>query len=77
MPKAYRFTELIRRLRNYDPRFRVFVERGKGSHRMLYHPDISGQERSYALTFHGKIPEYGKGTIAAIKRRFDLPDGVL
>lgn len=43
MAKAYSFRELIRKLRKHDSRFEVYVNRGKGSERMLYHPDINGR----------------------------------
>ena len=62
----------MRLLRDRDKRFVILADRGKGSHRMLYHPDIGGRARSMPLTWHGGKP-LGKGLLQAIIRRFDLP----
>ena len=45
--RDYRF--VVGRLRAYDGRFEVHERRGKGSHRMIYHPDIGGGKRYYPL----------------------------
>lgn len=77
MPKPYTFLALIRALRTYDSRFEVHVRRGKGSHRMIYHPDIDGDPASFPVKYHGESTELRKGMISAIIRRFELPKGVL
>ena len=33
-------------------RFQIFENRGKGSHRMIYHPDIGGRAASMPIPFH-------------------------
>ena len=62
----------MRLLREHDKRFEIFSDRGKGSHRMLYHPDIEGQPKSMPLTWH-KGKTLGKGLLKSIVRRFNLP----
>ena len=47
------YREVERRLKQHDSRFQIFVTRGRGSHRMVFHPDINGKRRSYPLPFHG------------------------
>lgn len=73
MPRPQKYRQLIRKLRKHDERFEIFIEDGKGSRRSIYHPDIDGEEASYAIKCHGENTEYGKGTLAAIIRRFNLP----
>jgi hypothetical protein len=77
MPKTYKFRELVNALRSYDKRFEIYKNRGKGSERMIYHPDINGRSESYPIKCHGEGTEIRSGHIAAIKRRFRLPEGVL
>ena len=77
MPKPYRFNRLRRELRKYDKRFEFWENRGKGSERMLYHPDIDGRPESFPLKCHGEGTEIGRGAIRGIIRRFKLPKGVL
>ena len=38
--RTIEYRQLLKRLREFDPKFSVHTRRGKGSHRMLYHPDI-------------------------------------
>jgi hypothetical protein len=78
MPKkTYTFRELVKALKDYDKRFEVYVARGKGSERMLYHPDVDGRPESYPLKCHGEGGEIRKGHIPAIIRRFKLPKNLL
>ena len=58
---------------DHDPRFQEIRTRGKGSERMIYHPDIAGRSESYPIKCHGEGTEIRKGTLAAIIRRFKLP----
>ena len=76
MPKTYTYRELEKVLRNHDRRFEFYMNRGKGSERMIYHPDIDGRSESYPVKHHGRNTEIKAGTLAAIKRRFNLK-GVL
>ncbi|MCH7690304.1 MAG: type II toxin-antitoxin system HicA family toxin [candidate division Zixibacteria bacterium] len=75
--KPYKFHELVKALKKFDPRFEVKVKQGKGSHRMFYHPDINGQAKSFPLVCHGKGDEIDKRYIKGIINRFGLPDDVL
>lgn len=75
--KQYKFRELVKKLRKYDKRFVVFTEKGKGSHRMLYHPDILGRPVSFPLICHAEGDEVKVYYIVDIIRAFKLPDGTL
>jgi predicted RNA binding protein YcfA (HicA-like mRNA interferase family) len=75
--KPYKYRELVRKLREFDPRFEVYTRKGKGSHRMLYHPDIGGKSESFPLICHGEDTEIAKYYIKDIIRRFKLPEGIL
>jgi len=77
MPKPHKFRELIKILRDFDDRFGVFDNAGKGSHRQIVHPDIKGQKRSCPVKCHGNNTEIGVGMIKQIIRRFELPDDLL
>lgn len=73
MAKTYTFRQLIKKLRKHDPAFEVYVNRGKGSERMLYHPDINGRPESCPLKCHGEGDDIRMGHLSAIRRRFRLP----
>jgi|GEM_PF-659315 len=75
--KPYKYRDLIKKMKKYDNRFDVYVDRGKGSHRMIYHPDVNGKSASFPIICHSEGSEINKSYIAAIIRRFNLPDGVL
>ena len=49
MAKIYSCRELVRKLRRHDSGFEVYVNQGKRSERMLYHPDVDGAVRSPTL----------------------------
>lgn len=68
----YTFRTLKRKLKEIDPAFCFSKNRGKGSERMIYHPNINGREESYPIKCHGEGDEISKGTLGAIKRRFNL-----
>lgn len=72
MPKPKKHHEFQRILRKHDPRFEFYVSRGKGSHYIVYHPDIAGRAQSLPIPCHkGRdvLPCYLRQVI----RRFDLP----
>lgn len=73
-PKIYKCRELIKLLQEHDKDFSVIRERGKGSERMIYHPNVNGVKRSYPLPCHGDGATVRRGHLAAIRRRFELPD---
>ena len=77
MPHVYTFRELVRVLKDYDPRFYVDASRGKGSHRSITHPDIAGRLVAYPVKYHGDGTEIRRGTLSDIVRVFRLPRGVL
>lgn len=77
MPSVYKYHELVSRLKRCGKRFVIYIEKGKGSHRMIYHPDIDGEETSYPIKCRGPGTEYDKKTIGRIIDRFKLPKGVL
>lgn len=67
----------MRALRAYDPRFVLFEDRGKGSERIIYHPDIDGRPESIPVKCHGMNTEIRKDAVSDIIRRFKLPRGAL
>ena len=68
---------IVKVLRGYDKRFEVYEERGKGSHRMIYHPDILGRPVSFPVVCHGEGDEIHKKRIQEIVRAFNLPPKLL
>ena len=75
MPGPKKHHEFKRILKKYDPRFQFFVNRGKGSHYIVFHPNINGQHRSVPIPCHGSkdiLPCY----IRQVIRRFELPDDI-
>ena len=56
-------------LREHDRRFVILSGRGKGSERIIFHPNVNGRPESYPMTFH-KGRDVGKGMLKAIIRRF-------
>ena len=70
-PKKYR--EVISILLAHNARFQFLVNRGKGSERMIYHPDINGRPESYPIKCHGKGTELRQGYLTSLIRRFSLP----
>lgn len=75
--KPHKFLDLIKILKKHDSKFEVHTERGKGSHRMIYHPNVGGKPASFPIICHKKNQEIDKNTISDLIRRFDLPKGVL
>jgi len=39
---------------DHGPRFQEIRTRGKGSERMIYHPDVAGRSESYPIKCHGE-----------------------
>ena len=76
MPKPKTYRNVIRKLKNHDPLFEEWTSRGKGSERIIYHPNINGRAESYPLKCHGKGTTIGKGTLSALIRRFKLPNNI-
>ena len=74
MPKPRKYDDALRKLRKYDKRFEEHARRGKGSERMIFHPDIGGRPVSYPVKYHGKPTELRLHRLSAIIRAFGLPD---
>ena len=73
MPRPRTFRDVVRILREHDPRFEFLVNRGKGSERMIYHPDVNGRPASHPVKFHGDGTELRRGVLSSLIRRFALP----
>ncbi|MCB9479440.1 MAG: type II toxin-antitoxin system HicA family toxin [Deltaproteobacteria bacterium] len=73
MSKTYKLRELEKILKDYDPLFEIIERRGKGSHRMIYHPNIDGCSVSFPVVGHGKNNDMKPYVIPQIIKRFKLP----
>ena len=73
MPSVVKFRELQKLLLKHDPRFEFWKARGKGSERIIYHPDVDGRPESHPVKCHGRNQELRQGVISSIIRRFKLP----
>ncbi len=71
MPKPLSYREVLKRLKNHDARFVAYT--GKGSERILYHPEINGRPESHPVKCHGEGTELRKGVLSSLIRRFSLP----
>lgn len=74
MPGVCKYREVIRKLKRFDSRFLEYTNRGKGSERMIYHPDINGRARSIPIKCHGDNTEIRQGMLKSVIRRFELPN---
>ncbi|MBA2409957.1 MAG: type II toxin-antitoxin system HicA family toxin [Gammaproteobacteria bacterium] len=77
MAKPCTYRKLIKILKKHDSRFVIEEKRGKGSERMILHPDIDGREAAYPVKCHGEGTELRTGTVDAILRRFNLPKNLV
>jgi hypothetical protein len=77
MPRHRQYTcrEVIKKLQDHDEAFEVYRKRGKGSERVIYHPNINGRSESYPLPCHKEGADVARGHYAPIVRRFGLPQG--
>jgi len=75
--KPYKYRELTKILRQHDKQFQVYNDRGKGSHRMIYHPNILGKPVSFPIICHGEGDEISKNVIGDLVRAFQLPSDLL
>lgn len=73
MPKPLSYREVLKRLKDHDERFIEYINRGKGSERIIYHPDIKGRPESHPVKCHGEGTELRKGVLSSLIRRFSLP----
>ena len=76
MPRRLKYRKLEATLKRIDDRFEIYEDCGKGSHRVIYHPDIQGRAESFPLPFHGANTEINPGYISDIIQRFQLNKAV-
>jgi predicted RNA binding protein YcfA (HicA-like mRNA interferase family) len=74
MGKVYTFRELRKALKRYDSRFEFYQDRGKGSHRVIYHPDVQGRSAQFPLPCHSEGSDVDSNYYKGIVRRFCLPE---
>ena len=70
----YRY--IVAKLREQDRRFEIHTRRGKGSHRMVFHPDVEGSKRHYPLPYHGSKTPIARGMQKDLIRIFQLPPNI-
>ena len=66
---------MLKRLREVDKRFKVCLDRGKGSHRMLVLTTDRG-ERHYPFPCHDDGSEIARNYLRDIIRYFSLPNDI-
>ena len=74
--KGWGYGKVVKQLRKFDKDFMVYIEKGKGSHRQLFHPNIEGEERAYPLPYHNNKTAIPPFMLNAIIRKFQLPDDI-
>ncbi len=75
MPPPRKYREVEKRLRKHDARFQFEPDRGKGSERIIVHPDVRGHKRQTSVKHHGNNTELKQDVLRGIIRRFELPKG--
>lgn len=63
MPKPHSYRQVRKKLKKHDRRFQEIVNRGKGSHRVFFHPDINGRAAQYPVKCHGEGTELSRDRI--------------
>ena len=71
--KILSYRELRKRLAAHDARFEFHEGKGKGSHRGIVHPDISGKRVTFTVPVHGEGSDVKRPFLSSIKRKFNLP----
>lgn len=74
--KHQEYRLIVDRLRKYDSRFKIHTRRGKGSHRMVFHPDVEGNKRQYPLPYHHAKTPIAPGMQKDLIRVFQLPQDI-
>ena len=64
---------IVDRLHKYDSRFKIHRRHGKGSHRVVSHPDVEGKKRQYPLPYHHPKTTIAPGMQKDLIRIFQLP----
>jgi len=68
--KPLKYRELRKKLREFG--VQEFRKRGKGSERMLHHPNINGRPVWYPIKCHGEGDELSKHIVRAARERFNI-----
>jgi hypothetical protein len=77
MPRPKKFREVVKLLRKHDKRFEIHENRGKGSERIIFHPEApSGRSECFPIKCHGDGTELRKGVLVDLIRRFTLPKDI-
>ena len=74
--KSISFRQLRKILLEYDSRFEFYTNKGKGSHRVIQHPDISGKRVPYPIPVHSEGADIKTPYLTKIKRDFNLPEDI-
>ena len=78
MPPPRKHREVVKQLRKSDSRFEIWLERGKGSECLIYHPNIQGSPVSIPVTHHdGNNTELDRGHMARPAANRPRRDGPL
>jgi hypothetical protein len=70
--RPIKYRVLVSRLRKEYGVLEYEANRGKGSERVLYHPNINGKKESISVKCHGDGTELHRGSVKAILRRFNI-----
>jgi hypothetical protein len=70
MPKVHKYHELVSRLKRYDSRFIIYLEKGKGSHRMKFPIRSGAGARALSMT---KRPSAASSTVSSYPRECSEP----
>ena len=66
MPRrVLKVREVFKALKRHDDKFQIWDNRGKGSHRVINHPDVNGQEVSYPIKCHKLGADVGRRRLQA------------
>ncbi|MEE9191654.1 MAG: hypothetical protein V3U04_03440 [Candidatus Aerophobetes bacterium] len=68
--KPLKYRELRKKLGKFG--VQEFRKRGKGSERMLHHPNINGRPVWYPMKCHGEGDELSKHIVRAARERFNI-----
>ncbi|GAI08981.1 unnamed protein product [marine sediment metagenome] len=68
--RPLKYRELRKKLRDLRG---VQEKKGKGSERILYHPNINGKPAFYPVKCHGEGDELSKPVVRAARQRFNIP----
>lgn len=68
--KPLKYRVLRSKLRNFG--VKEDKSRGKGSERILYHPNINGKPKIFTLKCHGEGTELDRNVIKAAREKFNI-----